>query len=60
MGKLSPAKLEKLIKQGRMVPIIQQKGKEYYLVGYRRKATSRKNDTALLPEPQLIQVPNQK
>lgn len=59
MGKLSPAKIEKLIKMGRMVPVIQEKDGQFYLVGYKRKAKSRKTDNVLLPEPELIQVPNQ-
>lgn len=60
MGKLSPTKIEKLVNMGRMVPVIQEKDGNFYLVGYKRKSRSRKNDTAMLPEPQLIQMPNQK
>lgn len=60
MGKVSPKKIEDLIKKGRLVPIIQStpEGK-HFLVGYKRKSTSRKSkDTFMLPEPEEIQVPN--
>ncbi len=59
MGKVSPKKIENLIKKGRLVPIIQSTpdGK-HFLTGYKRKGTSRKsNDTFMLPEPEEIQVP---
>ena len=59
MGKVSPKKIEDLIKKGRLVPIIKSEKDKHFLVGYRRKKTSRKsNDTFLLPEPEEIQVPN--
>jgi hypothetical protein len=60
MGKMSPARIEKLIKQGRLVPVIKstQDGK-HYLLGYRRKGESRKakTDSYLLPEPEEITLP---
>jgi len=46
--------------KGRLVPIIKstQDGK-HYLVGYRRKSTSRKarTDSYLLPTPEEIKLP---
>jgi hypothetical protein len=55
MGKMSPDKIRKLALQGRLVPVIEQRedGKNY-LIGYKRKAGSRKNDSFLLPEPELL------
>jgi hypothetical protein len=60
MGKVSPKKIEELIKKGRLVPIIQSNNEgKHFLVGYKRKSTSRKSkDTFMLPEPEEIQVPN--
>jgi len=61
MGKLSPLKIEKLVNQGRLVPLIERKEDgNFYLVGYTRKKTSRKNDRIMLPEPQMLQVPQKK
>jgi len=61
MSKLSPTAMEKLIKKGRLVPVINQDQKgNYYLVGYTRKKNSRKNDKIMLPEPELINVPKEK
>ena len=60
MGKVSPNKIKDLIKKGRLVPIIKSESNgKHLLVGYRRKATSRKHkDTFMLPEPEEIQIPN--
>lgn len=60
MGKVSPKKIEELIKKGRLVPVIQSTNEgKHFLVGYKRKSTSRKSkDTFMLPEPEEIQVPN--
>jgi hypothetical protein len=60
MGKMNPNNIMKLVKQGRLVPVINkmQDGK-YYLIGYKRKGTSRKakTDSFLLPTPEEINVP---
>ena len=57
---MSPDNIEKLIKRGRLVPIIKsmQNGK-HYLIGYKRKSTSRKakTDSYLLPTPEEIKLP---
>jgi hypothetical protein len=60
MGKVSPKKIEDLIKKGRLVPVIQTTNEgKHFLVGYKRKGTSRKSrDTFTLPIPEEIQVPN--
>ena len=60
MSRLSPKKIETLIKKGRLVPLIQERDGKFYLVGYTRKKTSRKNDRMMLPEPELLQVPGSK
>jgi len=60
MGKISPANIQKLIKKGRLVPIIKSTNDgKHYLVGYRRKAESRKarTDSFLLPTPEEITLP---
>jgi len=60
MGKMNPNNIQKLVMKGRLVPIIKstQDGK-HYLVGYRRKSTSRKarTDSYLLPTPEEIKLP---
>ena len=56
MSKISPDKIRKLALQGRLVPIITEKDGKHYLMGYKRKATSRKKDSFLLPEPE--ELPN--
>jgi hypothetical protein len=56
MSKISPDKIRKLTLQGRIIPIIEEKDGKFYLMGYKRKATSRKNDSFLLPEPE--ELPN--
>jgi len=60
MGKTSPDNIQKLIKQGRLIPVIKstQDGK-HYLIGYKRKATSRKAKTNsfMLPQPEEITLP---
>jgi hypothetical protein len=60
MGKVSPKKIEDLIKKGRLVPMIKSDSDgKHFLIGYKRKNTSRKHkDTFMLPEPEEIQVPN--
>jgi hypothetical protein len=60
MGKVSPKKIEELIKKGRLVPVIQTTNEgKHFLVGYKRKSTSRKSrDNFTLPIPEEIQVPN--
>jgi len=59
MGKVSYKKIQKLIKMGRLVPIIKSNEKEeYFLVGYKRKSvrSSKSNEAFLLPEPQKLTV----
>jgi hypothetical protein len=60
MSKMSPDNIQKLIRQGRLVPVIKsmQNGK-HYLIGYKRKGNSRKakTDSYLLPEPEEITLP---
>lgn len=57
---MKPENIQKLIKQGRLVPVIKstQDGK-HFLIGYKRKSTSRKaeTDSFLLPEPEEIKLP---
>lgn len=52
---MSPSRIQKLVKQGRLIPIIKNTddGKTY-LLGYRRKNLSRKTDSYMLPEPELV------
>ncbi len=57
MSTLSPKNIEKLIKKGRLVPLIKEENDKFYLIGYTRKSTSRKNDKLMLPEPELLQTP---
>jgi hypothetical protein len=58
MSKISPDKIRKLALKGRLVPIIKSTDDgKHYLLGYKRKATSRKNDNYMLPEPELLNVP---
>jgi hypothetical protein len=60
MGKMSPANIQKLIKKGRLVPIIKSTNDgNHLLMGYRRKSESRKakTDTFLLPNPEEITLP---
>ena len=58
---MNPDNIMKLVKQGRLVPVINkmQDGK-YYLIGYKRKGTSRKakTDSYMLPAPEEIKVPD--
>lgn len=60
MSKMSPDNIMKLVKKGRLVPVIKstQDGK-HYLIGYRRKNTSRKakTDSFILPQPEEITLP---
>jgi predicted ATP-dependent protease len=60
MSKMSPDNIQKLIRQGRLVPVIKsmQNGK-HYLIGYKRKGNSRKakTDSYLLPQPEEITLP---
>lgn len=61
MSKISPDKIRKLAMQGRLVPIIkEQEDGKHYLLGYSRKASSRKKESYMLPEPELINVLPQK
>lgn len=57
---MSPDNIQKLIRQGRLVPVIKsmQNGK-HYLIGYKRKGNSRKakTDSYLLPQPEEITLP---
>lgn len=55
MSKITPDKIRKLALMGRLVPIIKstEDGK-HYLIGYKRKGTSRKKESYLLPEPELL------
>lgn len=57
MSKMSPKNIEKLIKKGRLVPLIREEDNKFYLIGYTRKSTSRKNDKLMLPQPELLQTP---
>ena len=60
MGKMNPDNIQKLIKQGRLVPVIKstQDGK-HFLIGYKRKGASRKakTDSYLLPHAEEIKLP---
>jgi hypothetical protein len=60
MSKMSPDNIMKLVKKGRLVPVIKstQDGK-HYLIGYKRKSTSRKakTDSFMLPQPEEITLP---
>jgi len=57
---MNPDNIMKLVKQGRLIPIIKsmQNGK-HYLIGYKRRATSRKakTDSYMLPVPEEINIP---
>ena len=60
MGKMSPDSIQKLIKQGRLVPVIKSTSDgKHYLMGYKRKGNSRKakTDSFMLPEPEEIPLP---
>jgi hypothetical protein len=57
MSTITPKNIEKLIKKGRLVPLIKEKDGKFYLIGYTRKSTSRKNDKLMLPQPELLQTP---
>jgi hypothetical protein len=54
------AKLERLVKQGRLLPIIAKSGDDLALIGYRRKTTSRKanQQPILLPRPFVLKKPD--
>jgi hypothetical protein len=56
MSKMTADKIRKLALKGRLVPIIQEVEGKHYLVGYGRKATSRKKEKYMLPEPELLNV----
>ena len=60
MSKMSPDKIRKLAIKGRLVPIIQTtaEGKNF-LLGYRRKDSSRKKQSYMLPTPDELNVPEQ-
>ena len=60
MSKISPEKIRKLAMQGRLVPLIEERDGKHYLLGYTRKSTSRKKESYMLPEPELINVLPQK
>ena len=51
--------IEKLVKQGRLLPIIAKSGDDLALIGYRRKTTSRKANQSpiLLPRPFVLKKP---
>jgi uncharacterized protein (DUF4213/DUF364 family) len=52
---MSPDKIRKLAMMGRLVPIIKSTDDgKHYLLGYKRKATSRKKENYMLPEPELL------
>lgn len=53
------SKLERLVKQGRLLPIIAKSGDDLALIGYRRKTTSRKagQRPILLPQPFVLKKP---
>jgi len=54
-------KIERLVKQGRLIPIIAKSGDDLALIGYRRKTTSRKakQQPILLPRPFVLKKPEQ-
>jgi hypothetical protein len=54
-------KIERLVKQGRLIPIIAKSGDDLALIGYRRKTTSRKanQQPILLPKPFVLKKPEQ-
>ena len=54
-------KIERLVKQGRLIPIIAKSGDDLALIGYRRKTTSRKakQRPILLPKPFVLKKPEQ-
>ena len=54
MSKMTPDKIRKLALKGRLVPIVEQRNGKMYLIGYGRKATSRKREQYMLPEPQEL------
>ena len=55
MSKISPEKIRTLALKGRLVPIIKSTDDgKHYLIGYKRKSTSRKKESYLLPEPELL------
>ena len=58
MGKISQKKIQDLIKKGKLVPVISSREQKHFLIGYKRKSTSRKNDVFMLPTPEEINVPN--
>jgi len=53
-------KIERLVKQGRLIPIIAKSGDDLALIGYRRKTTSRKakQQPILLPTPFVLKKPD--
>jgi hypothetical protein len=53
-------KIERLVKQGRLLPIIAKSGDDLALIGYRRKTTSRKanRQPILLPRPFVLKKPD--
>ena len=58
---VNTTKLEQLVKQGRLLPIIAKSGDDLALIGYRRKTTSRKakQQPILLPKPFVLKKPEQ-
>jgi hypothetical protein len=58
---MNNAKIEQLVKQGRLLPIIAKSGDDLALIGYRRKTTSRKakQQPILLPRPFVLKKPEQ-
>ena len=58
MGKITKNNMQKLIASGKMVPIIRANDKgENFIIGYARKANSRKSgQQILLREPQKINI----
>jgi hypothetical protein len=60
-GTLKPKRIEKLIKMGRLIPVIgQDKEGKPQLLGYKRKSTSRKRyQRLLLPEEDRVSLGGQ-
>jgi len=57
---MSVTSIQKLIKKGRLVPIIKSTNDgKHFLMGYRRKSESRKakTDSFMLPNPEEITLP---
>jgi len=59
MSKISPDKIKKLALQGRIVPVIEERDGKHYLLGYKRKSSSRKKESYMLPVPEELNANQQ-